>query len=192
MNYRLKTLSQDFEADDFLGAAVVSSVDEGARAVAAGVLERDGLVTELDKDFEFDTGIPEELDFESSEYEGALPETEPGYVTEEDETEDAIEAEMPAVDVPESIEIEIPEAPDVPEGVEIEIPEAADITAEPVQAPDIAFEIPHVMHINRGLTKLKFDTFTFEEDFPRILKGVVTIVVIAAAIIILLFYLLHQ
>ena len=186
MTYKLKTLSQDFEADDFLGTAVVSSVDEGARAAAADVLEREGLVTELDKDFEFDTEVPEGLDFDSSEYEGALPEPE----------EDAADGgEVLEAEAPEGIEIEIPGASETPEGVEIVMPEAADIIPEVVEIeiPEaVAFEIPQVTHLNRGFTRLKFDTFTFEEDFPRVFKGIITIIVITAAIIILLYYLLHQ
>ena len=205
---RTPTLSQSFDIGDFIAPDILSVVDASVRAAAADILERGGLVGDMERIIDLRADAPSISD---SILDGLVPSMNPDEFMPYDRPEaplmvgfeefetDLIQDE-PEIE-PEFIIEAAPLAEDVAEepavsevdsvDVEVIIPDLGRIehTADLVE-DDIVVEIPEVSRFNANLFKVKMDTLRFDKKFKARMRLIIIIAVIAIVEAILIIYLL--
>ena len=205
---RYKTLSQSFDIGDFIAPDILSVVDASVRAAADDILERDGLVGDINRIIDLRADTPYISD---SSLGGLVPSMNPDefmpyerpqapIMTGFDEIAAAAILKVAAVDSEpvsefESGSIGEDEEPVMTEvdtfDVDVKIPDLGDIeqTADLVQE-DIIVEIPEVSRFNANLFKVKLDTLRFDREFMTKVRFIIIIAAIAAVNVLLIYYLL--
>jgi len=205
---RYKTLSQSFDIGDFIAPDILSVVDATVRAAADDILERGGLVEDIDRIIDLRAAAPYISDASLG---GAVPSMNPdefmpyerpkapvmtgfdeiaaaailkvSYTQEEPDFETETMTE-------EMDEDTVTAGADTLE-VDVKIPDLGRIekTAAMIEE-DMIVEMPELSRYNANLLKVKLDTLRFDREFMMKLRFTIIIAAIAVVNIFLIYYLL--
>ena len=204
---RTKTLSQSFDIGDFIAPDILSVVDASVRASAADILDRGGLVDDIERIIDLRTAEPRISDISLG---GQVPSMNPDEFMSYDLPKEPVMTGFdffePAAEMQPSIATEIDgeaaidmadttEAPVVhelePVEIDVMIPDLGIIeqTAALVQ-DDIVVEIPEVSGFSADQSRVKWDTLRFDKKFRTRVRIAIIITIIVVVEAILIIYLL--
>ena len=205
---RLHTLSQSFDKGEFIPSDILVTVDASVRAAAQDILERGGLVGDIDRIIDLRANAPYISDAALS---GLVPSMNPDefmpyekpkapVMTGFDEFEPAAMPEEPVLEPePEAEAAAEPEAEAEEQvivnvetfDIDVKVPDLGDIEyAAALVEEDISVEMPEVSRFNANLFKVKLDTLRFDSEFLARVRFIAIISVIALANVLLIVYLL--
>ena len=181
------TLSQGFDAGDFIAPDILKTVDASVRASAADILEQSSLGGDLEQLFDIQAAAP--IVSDAALYLG-VPSMNP---------DEFMPYEPPKM--PEIADFDFSRAwesatEEEPEEVDIKIPDADEFHAaeDPVKE-DFIVEIPVADQAYADLRKVQIDTLQFDKAHQARkarVRAVVFTVIIAAVVVVLILYLLSQ
>ena len=200
---RTSTLSQNFDSGSFISPDILAAVNASVRAAAENILERDGLVSDIERIIDLRADVPSITD---TTFGGLVPSMNP---------DDFIKYDRPGAPVMAGFEVFEPapvsiarghesDEPGAGEGgayelpaiqfdslnIEVIIPDlvAIEQTADLIQ-DDIALEMPEISRFNANLFRVKLDTLRFNMGFRQKLRLVILIAIIAFVNVLLIMYL---
>ena len=189
---RQATLSQSFDVGDFISPDILSIIDAGVRADAAGILIRERLVDDISRIIDLHADVPIIYD---PLYEGLVPSMNPDKFLHYDLPETPVIAGFDMTKKSEDeMELKLEEAVLLdPVDVNISMPDLGTIekTATMMQE-DIVIDMPEISRFNANLFKVKLDTLRFDKKFTKRVQLFIAIIIIAAIEFVLILYLLNQ
>jgi len=204
---RTKTLSQSFDIGDFIAPDILSVVDASVRESAADILDRGGLVGDLERIIDLRTtepritdislgglvpsmnpdefisyDLPKEPEMAGFDFFEPAVEMQPSYVSEVEEDAAIDEAHANEASVMHELK---------PVEIDVMIPDLGVIeqTAALVQ-DDIVVEIPEVSSFSADQSRVKWDTLRFDKKFRSRVRIAIIITIIVVVEAILIIYLL--